>query len=301
MEEFQASEFACYTPYGAGRGPADEVDQLGQHFDRMAGRMQAMLEELKTRDTLRAELVNGVSHDLRTPLTCLHGYLETLNLKWEDLGPAERREYFDTALRHSERLGRLVNELFELAKLEARATRPRYEPFSPAELLQDVTQKFRLEAGRNRIDLETQLDERSPFVTADIGLIERVLENLIANAINHTPDGGRILVGLLPGAKSVNLSVADNGCGITPQDLPHVFERYYRGPHAMEDDATHAGLGLAIARRIVALHHSELRVSSGVNMGARFEFDLPVWRPLAPARGNRVGSEEPVISPSAPH
>lgn len=277
MVDFRDSQFQRYAPYGEQR-KGDEVDQLGGSFDDMAERMQAMLEELKEQDKLRRELVNNVSHDLRTPLTCLQGYLETLKLKGKQMTATERGRYLDASIGHSRRLGKLISELFELAKLDARAVEPNREPFSPAELLQDAALKFMPAATQKQIDLQLRMAKDMPFVNADIGLIERVLENLIGNALTHTPSGGQIRLQLGTANNVVKVSIADSGHGISAADLPHVFDRFYRGKRSFGDGSSHAGLGLAIAKHLVELHQGSIEVRSEPESGTCFSFTLPVWQ-----------------------
>ncbi len=262
-------------PVPAGRGSADEIDRLGVSFDAMAVRIEEQLHSLENADRLRRELVANVSHDLRTPLAALHGYLETLLLKEDLLDPEERRRYLEIAGRHSARLGKRVEELFELAKLDAAEAKPELEPFSLSELVQDVLQKFQLEAGRRKIGLHTEREKEMPFVPADIAMIERVLENLVSNALRHTPAGGQITVTVAAGERSARVQVRDNGEGIPAADLPSIFERFYRCRHGDgQDEGT--GLGLAIARRIVELHHGTIHAESVPGQGALFTFTLPL-------------------------
>jgi len=281
VDAFQKSGFAepldLEPRTGTGRG--DEIDRLRATFDEMARRMAEQLQELKRADSLRRELVANVSHDLRTPLASLRGYLETLLLKEGRLSADEQRCYLEIALQHSESLGKLVTELFELAKLESCETRPVPEPFAIGELVQDVSQKYRLEAEKRHVRIEAKLAEGLPFVSADIGLIERVLENLIDNALKYTPEEGEIRISLEPGEHAVAVEVADTGCGIPGDELPHVFDRFYRsksGPTAREGGA---GLGLAISKKILDLHGSRIDVRSEVGKGTTFTFDLPI-RPM---------------------
>ena len=277
LNAFRRSGFRQHERF-SGRGfKGDEIDQLGASFDQMAQHIQSLLNELSTRDELRRELVSHVSHDLRTPLTCLHGYLETLKFKDARLSPQQRQLYLDAALGHSRRLGRLVSELFELAKLDAGAVKPQIEPFAPAELLHDVAQKFNPRARDEGITLALDCPGTAPFAAADIGLVERVLENLIGNALHHTPKGGRVELALKPEGDHVNISVSDTGKGISAQDLPYIFERFYRGSQSSHDEGQHLGLGLAIAKRIVQLHSSDLRVNSSPETGTCFRFQLPLW------------------------
>ena len=275
VDEFQRGDFAVYAPYRGQGAQGDEIEQLGAHFDRMAQRLQALIGSLQERDTLRRELVNHVSHDLRTPLAALHGYLETLQIKAGQLTDADRAIYLDAALRHSRRLGRLVGDLFELAKLDAHAIQPHRECFAAAELLQDIAQKYPLPAREHRIRLIVRLPAVALFVDADIGLLERVLDNLILNALYHTPPAGIVALELRAADGTATFAVTDTGHGIEPRDLPHVFDRFYRGSNPVKDDGNHLGLGLAIAKRIVELHGSELQVASLLERGTRFSFDLP--------------------------
>ena len=281
LNAFRRSGFRHHRRF-SGRGfKGDEIDQLGASFDQMAEHIQDLLNALSTRDELRRELVSHVSHDLRTPLTCLHGYLETLKLKDARLSPQQRQLYLDAALGHSRRLGLLVSELFELAKLDAGAVKPQIEPFAPAELLHDVAQKFNPRARDEGITLALDCPGVAPFAAADIGLVERVLENLIGNALHHTPKGGRVELSLKSEGDHVNISVSDTGKGIPAQDLPYIFERFYRGSQSSHDDGQHLGLGLAIAKRIVQLHSSDLSVNSAPDTGTCFRFQLPLWHASA--------------------
>lgn len=277
MNRFCESSFGDYSPIEDRHEDGDEIDQLGRHYNHMAERIRAQLEDLKRQDAVRRELVANVSHDLRTPLAALQGYIETLKLDEADLGAETRVQYLDIALAHSRSLTRLVGELFELAKLDAREIQLRPEPFSAAELVQDVVQKFQLAAADSGVRLTMECSERLPLVSADIGLIERVLENLIGNALRHTHPGGDIVILLERQDVNIEIAVQDNGHGIAPEDLPHIFDRFYRGD-GQARSGHHAGLGLAIAQRIINLHNESIDVASRPGHGATFRFHLPVWR-----------------------
>ena len=265
----------------AGRKDADrgdEIDRLGSAFEGMAGRMVEQVGELKRADSLRRELVANVSHDLRTPLASLRGYLETLLLKKDALDPEEQERYLQAALQHGESLGKLVSELFELAKLESRETKLSPEPFAIAELVQDVAQKLQLEAQQRGIRLRAESPAGLPFVVADIGLVERALENLIDNALKYTAAGGEVRVAIRSGSAQLTVEVADTGRGIAPEELPHIFDRFYRSKTVPEVPGAGAGLGLAITKGILELHGSRIRVDSELGRGTTFAFDLPVDR-----------------------
>lgn len=254
----------------------DEIDRLGATFQAMAARIQQQVQKLHHTDTLRRELVAHVSHDLRTPLAALQGYLETVLLKEHQLSSRERRHYLESAIRHSTRLGKLVAELFELAKLETHETQVHPEPFSLAELVQDVTQKFQLMAHKKHQKLQAQLANDLPFISADIGLIERVLDNLLHNALQYTPPGGTITIALSQEHHRITVQVTDTGEGILPEDLPHIFERFYRAGKDRQEASGGVGLGLAIAKRIVELHGSTITAHSVPYRGTTFAFHLPI-------------------------
>lgn len=255
----------------------DEIDRLEATFRAMAERIEGQVAELARHDELRRELVANVSHDLRTPLAALQGYLETLLIKDETLTPEERRRYLGDAARHGEQLGKLVAQLFELARLDVEEAPLALEPLSLAELSQDVVQKFELAARQRDVTLEARLPGRLPPVVADIRLLERAFGNLIENALAHTPRGGRVVVALAQRDGGVEVRCEDSGEGIPAGELPHVFDRFFRGRGARAGGG--AGLGLAIARRIVELHGSRLEVDSVVGRGTTFRFRLPHTRP----------------------
>ena len=277
MDAFRRSEFRipARLPFAPRRAPRDEIDQLSQTFQQMSERITEQFQQLQRADSSRRDLVANVSHDLRTPLTALQGYLETLRLKLGSLTRDEQARYLDLALEHSGRLGQLVDELFELATLEDLDLKLSFEPFSLAELVQDVSQKYHLAAEKKRLRLETDIPRSDAFVSGDIGLIERVLDNLIDNAINYTAEGGTIRLTLIPGEADVTASVTDTGRGISAAALPHIFERFYRAEAGGRDTTQGTGLGLAIAERILSLHGSACEVESTPGQGSVFSFHLP--------------------------
>jgi len=255
---------------------ADEIDRLGSTFTQMSARIEDQMAQLQKADATRRELIANVSHDLRTPLATLQGYIETLLLKEDSLRPEERRSYLQTAIKHCERLNKLVSELLELAKLDSSDIRVEREPFNLCELAYDVVQKFQLKAAEKQIALSTKIEEDPPFVNADIGLIERVLENLIENALQNTPRGGAISLVLTPQNEDVTIQVNDTGCGIPPEELAHIFDRFYQLDKSRKSGQDHSGLGLAITKKILKLHDRSINVASALGSGTTFSFQLPV-------------------------
>lgn len=279
METFHGSNFSEPLPpdLRVDEATADEIGVLAGTFHRMEERILQQIQRLKQTDELRRELIANVSHDLRTPLASIRGYLETLTLKADSLGSEERLEYLATATRHAERLGRLVEELFELARLESSEMRVEVEPFPIAELVQDVVQDFRLRAAQAEIELTVEMPGETPLVAADIGLIQRALQNLIENAIKYTEHGGRVTIVVEPEGPRVAVRVADTGVGISEHDLKQVFERFYQAEHGgVESERRTGGLGLAIVKKILELHGSAVEAASTVGEGSTFWFSLPV-------------------------
>jgi len=268
------------THYEIKGDPKDEIDVLGQQFNNMADQITDQISELKKTDQIRRELVANVSHDLRTPLASMVGYLETLLLKDGELQKHERTQYLETALNQSHHLGELVAELFELARLDSYEAVVYAESFSMGELIQDVALKFQLEAKKKHVTVQTDYGSDVPSVYGDIALMQRVLENLIENAIRHTPQGGSVTLLLVPESESVIVKVADTGCGIPEKELDRIFDRFYRLEKSRRSDkGGNAGLGLAIASRILELHQSKILVESEVDVGTTFLFNLPVYQP----------------------
>jgi two-component system OmpR family sensor kinase len=276
VEAFEAEAKDATSTDTADRAgvPGDDVDYLAARFDQMAARIAGQLELLKDKDRQRRQLVAQVSHDLRTPLASIQGYLETLGMKQQELGPDERGRFLGVALAETLRLSKLVDELFELAALDARERQPFAEPFMPAELLHDVVQKHRPKAEQASVVLNIT-GAQPAMVLADIAMTERVLDNLIGNAIDHSPRGAEVKLSVFADSGGVEICVLDAGKGIAPEDIDHVFDPFYQAPGASRSG--HAGLGLATARRMAELQQGRVSVENHPGAGAAFRF----WLPLA--------------------
>lgn len=285
IDAFLASNFTRPPRNVLGDPRGDEIDRIAAAFVDMSEQISNQLKLLEENRRQRGELLANVSHDLRTPLASIQGYIETLLLKHGTLSQEEERSYLEVAARNCARLTRLVTDLFQLTKLESHELKPTPEAFALGELAQDVLQKFELSAKRRSLSLESRVAPDLPQADADIGMIERVLENLIENAMRYTPAGGKVRLHVRQAGERLQVDVEDTGTGIPSQDLPNVFERYYRADRSEEGNIGHAGLGLAISRRIVELHGGQMTVESTVDVGTRFSFDLPIVHP------------EPVSSP----
>ncbi|HYE96409.1 MAG TPA: HAMP domain-containing sensor histidine kinase [Rubricoccaceae bacterium] len=257
-------------------GEEDEVGRLGAAFNRMADTLARHVAALEQADRRRQEFVEGISHDLRTPLASLKGYAETLVLKGDAIPAEERLRYLEVILANANRLGTLADGLFEVAKWEAEGVAPQPEPFSIAELVQDIVVQHRPDAAARGVDLAASLPEKLPRVHADVGMVDRVIQNLITNALRHTPPGGRVEVAPWQEGDRVWVRVSDTGEGIAAEDLPHVFERYFRRRKGRGADGG-AGLGLFISKKMLEAHGGSISVESKPGKGTTFRFDLPVW------------------------
>ncbi|MEL6591314.1 MAG: HAMP domain-containing sensor histidine kinase [Bacteroidota bacterium] len=265
--------------YDARISHADEGDLhlLGETFNEMADTIVANIEQIQSVERLRRELIANVSHDLRTPLAIMQGYVETLQMKADNLDASERDRYLTIIHNSSTKLAALVAQLFEYSKLEARQIEPEKEAFFIGELAQDVFHKYQLLAQEKGIEMHLDQTQNLPLVFADVGLVERVLQNLMDNALKFTPKGGSVTIGLRSLEEAVEVSIADTGPGIPEAEQPYIFERYRKAGREKAKSNQGAGLGLAIARKIMELHGSTLRVRSKINEGTAFMFHLPAY------------------------
>jgi signal transduction histidine kinase len=255
---------------------SSELTVLATTFNAMADTIDSNIEELKSIENLRRELIANVSHDLRTPLAILQGYIETLLIK-KDLASDLRERYLKIVLDSSEKLSKLIAQLFEYSKLEAKEVQPQKEPFFLADLAQDIFQKYQLSAEQKQIKLTLDQPQKLPLVFADISLVERVIQNLLDNALKFTPAGGEVLIELKLHDGQVEVRIADNGPGIPEAEQSAIFDRYRKSTSEPSQTAG-AGLGLAIVKKILELHDATIRVQSRLNEGSAFMFELPAYR-----------------------
>lgn len=255
----------------------DEIAVLDAAFRQMQARLSEQWRSLTRQDQERRELVANISHDLRTPLASLHGYLETLSLKDATLSVADRRRYLGIALDQSRKVGGLAQSLLELVRLEHGFVQPVLERFSLTDLVQDIFQKFELTAEARQVQLKADFAPTVSGVFADLGLIERVLTNLFDNALRHTPVGGIISISLVPQGGFVEITVSDSGPGIAAQLREGLFLRPFNIGGARRD----GGLGLRIVQRILQLHGREIRLLDVPGQGATLVFSLPVDEEVA--------------------
>ena len=270
IEKFDRGDLDQRVP----RRSNDEIGRLAQSFNSMADTLQENVKELKKTDQLRRDLIANVSHDLRSPLASMQGYLETILLKGSELSKEKREKYFDIILKNTVGLRKLVDELFALSKLDTRQVEPNLESFSISDLVQDVAMKFEPKAEDKNIDIKPECPDGMPMVKGDIAMIERVLSNLMENAIQYSEEGGDIEIELIPDKASVAVHVKDTGPGISEDDLPHIFDRFYRAEKSRSRSSGGTGLGLAIAKKIMELHGKKIDAQNRINRGSVFTIEL---------------------------
>ncbi len=250
-----------------------ELRSLANSFNDMAAQLEVAAGEREEVERARRDLIIAVSHDLRTPLASLRALSEALRDGVVD-DPEGIQRYLGLMVGETERLDRLITDLFELARLESGALRLDLAPSPVQDLVSEVLERMTAQAGRKGLQLIGAVSGDPPPLLIDSQQVTRVLLNLVQNAIRHTPADGSVTIGAHAVGESVVLEVRDTGEGIPAEDLPRVFERFYRGDPARTREAG-AGLGLALARGIVEAHGGNIRVVSTLGDGSCFTVTLP--------------------------
>ncbi len=245
-----------------------ELQEFAQSFNDMADTIVTNIDEMKRMDNLRRDLVANVSHDLRTPLSIISGYVETILIKENNISPEERKKYLDTILSSTERLQSLVGELFELSKLEAKETKPNKESFSLAELLGDVHQKNLIIAQKKNVKLNLEIEDNLPFIYADISMMEKIFQNLLDNALKFTPASGEVEIKLKRKDQNTIIAiVSDNGPGIEKDQIEHIFDRYHQIKRVSTETSQGTGLGLTIVKKLIDIQGMSINVESELTKG----------------------------------
>lgn len=252
----------------------DEVARLSESFNEMAGHLQETAERRRELETLRTNLIAWTSHDLRTPLTSIRARVEALH---DGLvtDPAAARRYYAAIRADVLALNSLIDDLFELAQLDAGDPAMEMAPSSLADLISDCLESFHAMSESRGVVLLGEVGRDVDPVTMNAGKISRVLRNLVENALHHTPAGGSVMIRAEASTGGVVVAVEDSGPGFAVDELPHVFEQFYRGEQARSRATGSAGLGLAIARGIIHAHGGRIWAENSPNGGARVSFELP--------------------------
>jgi signal transduction histidine kinase len=251
----------------------DEIAALAHTFNQMAEQLQQTDRKQRELETLRKDLVAWTSHDLQTPLASMRAIVEALADGVVD-EPETVHRYLGIIQRDIRALSGLIDDLFEMAQLDAGGLPLERELNSLSDLISDTLESFSELSARQGVTLEGKVAPGTDPVFMDAQRIGRVLNNLISNALRHTPQGGSVLVEVRPENRGIQVAVCDTGEGIQPEDLALVFERFYRGEKSRSRLTGGSGLGLAIAKGIVEAHGGEIRAES-VPGRTRFSFTLP--------------------------
>lgn len=240
----------------------DEIARVAAAFNRMAGELETRDAALRTSDALRRQMMADVSHELKTPLTAMRGFIETLRMPEVALDADRRDRYFETIDRETRRLERIVKDLLDLARYEGGGVVLQRRLFDIERLFENAAGRHEREAQRKGVAIRIHVDAHADQVVADPDRIEQAIENLVGNALRHTPAGGTITLRATQADGVATLSVSDTGAGITPEHLPHVFERFYKVDTARAAESTGSGLGLSITKAIVERHDGTISVTS---------------------------------------
>lgn len=241
----------------------------------MADRILTNIEDLKNVDTLRRELIANVSHDLRNPLAIINGYTETLQMREEKLTKEEKEKYFKVILDSVDRLTKLVTDLFDLSKLDSGQMPVRKEQMKIQELLYDSSLKYELLADTKSIQIHSNICSELPPVYADLYLMDRVIQNLLENAVKYTPTQGEIELEACGVPEGVMIRIKNSGSGIPQEDLDSIFDRYYKVDKENKG-IEGSGLGLAIVKKILEIHQIQIQLTSDSKSFTEFKFVMPV-------------------------
>lgn len=253
----------------------DELSSVANAFNVMADELEAAFARQRALERARRDLTAAVSHDLRTPITSIRAMVEALG-DGVVTEPDMVRRYYTNIRAQIENLSTLINDLFELSRLETEQLQLHLEPVNLNDLLSDVAESMQAQAQARNISIRGIFCEDLPLIKAEMVKIQRVLHNLVQNALRHTPEHGSIALETKQVPDGVQVDVIDTGEGIAAEDLPYIFDQFYRGEKSRSRETGGSGLGLAIAKRIIEAHHGQIWAANKPGHGAQFSFVLPL-------------------------
>lgn len=283
VESFASGDLKTRVTANSG----DEIGALGRNFNTMASSIESMMEKLRDKEQFQRDLIANISHDLRTPMASMRGYVETISMQGESMNADERQKYLAIINGNLLHLDKLIDHMLVLSRFDSGQATFQMEDFPLLELADSVLMRCEGLASERNISLDIDFEGDESLVHADPLQIAQVLQNLIENGIKFNSNGGRVIIGLKNTGNLMEISVKDSGQGIASEDLPHIFKRFYTanksrtrgvdgsGFAAVQDHlGQSSGLGLAIASKIVAGHSSMLQVKSILEEGTTFTFSL---------------------------
>lgn len=253
----------------------DEVADLAGAFNSMADELERHAAALEVSDRARRQLIADVSHELMTPLTAILGHLETLTMAEVRLDDEKRLRQLAVTAREAKRLERLIGDLLEMARLEAGGGDLDIQEIEARDLFDQVMAHHEHECRTRNIRFQCSIDGAAEIIAADPFRLEQAVENVTANAIRHTPDGGAIRLRAERADEHIVLTVSDSGEGIAPEHLPHIFDRFYKTASAKGVASCGSGLGLSIVKSIVARHGGQVSATSTLGVGTTIRIELP--------------------------
>jgi len=259
MQAFASGDLTARAPHIS----IPEINRFANSFNHFAISLQGVEER-------RRELISDLGHELRSPITVIHGYLEMLTAGMTQINSS----ILEQMTQEIERLMRLVNDLMELSQVETGYLPLQLQPLSLVPLLQDVVKNFTPISLQKKCQLQLRLSNNLPLAYADRDRVKQILINLISNAITYTPNG-IVTIRAWSRGDYLWIAVRDTGVGIAPEDLPKVFERFWRADQSRNTKTGGSGIGLAITKRLVELHNGEIEVKSELGKGSTFRFSLP--------------------------
>ena len=260
----------------------DEVAALARTFNQMTQDLHARAQQLEASDRARRLLLADVSHELMTPLTGMRGYLETLSLHAASLDAETRDRYLSIIRDETQRVEHIVGDLLDLARLEGGGDSFDAQDVSVEALFGRVLARHQAEAAQKGVTLDVHIASGAEIVAGDPMRLEQALQNLAANALRHTPRGGRVALAAFVDGDSVTVTVSDTGAGIAPEHLPRIFDRFYKVDPARAAHSRGSGLGLSIVKAIVERHGATLTAASRPGEGATFTIKFLTDRPILP-------------------
>jgi signal transduction histidine kinase len=275
-ERLGAGDVAARAPEDGG----DEVAAVARSFNRMADELTNRARALEASDKARRQLLADVSHELMTPLTAMRGYIETLSMVTLKIDAATRERYMGIVEEETHRLEQIIGDLLDLARLEGGGGTMKREHVPVAGLFDRLASRHEAEFTKRRITLSSRIAATAEWVIGDPDRLEQALQNLVANALRHTPDGGTITVTSETAIDGFHIVVRDTGPGILPEHLPLIFDRFYKAD-ASRRAATGSGLGLSIVKAIIERHGGTIAARN--DNGAVFDIVLPMRQPSPPA------------------
>jgi two-component system sensor histidine kinase BaeS len=274
LEDAAAAVGAGDSSARAPEAGGDEVAALARRFNRMAADLEARVNDLQLADRSRRQLLADVSHELMTPLTAMRGYLETLALPHAVADEATRERYLRIVTAETRRLEAIIGDLLDLARLESGGADLRRAAVAVSHLFARAGERHETVLREKDVTLESRVAPGAESVMGDERRLEQAVQNLVANAVRHTPRGGRVTLRAHRVDGRVSIVVSDTGAGIPPEHLDRIFDRFYRVDTARDQQSGGSGLGLSIVRAVVEQHGGTIAASNGPDGGARFEIRL---------------------------